>query len=219
MKNHIAIAALIVLSMAFASGANNFKAGILGSLVLPIGDFADDNNFDLDGFSHIGLAGGMEFMLEVGHPMLHWTSGAMVTLCFFDEDEAADRFGLADDIDGGHYLGFPLLTGMRVDIPVNAPVVPFAQAQIGANILKQLDADVRAFGVDAELDFDAAVSFAFSAVAGILISDALSLSFRLLWCSEPEIDYTVSSNVTSYTYSAERDFSATMILICAGYEF
>lgn len=157
MKKLIATCTIAVLSAAATPlAAQTFGFGAHAGVSIPTGDYGGTDDFETDGFAKVGFLGGLDLWYPLA-PTLSWYTSA---------DAIAHS---ADDpgVDGG-YLYFPLMTGIRFDIPLGAASL-FATGQLGAIFSKgptisDVDGD---FGTDFGFNFGAGAQVTENIYAGL----------------------------------------------------
>jgi hypothetical protein len=187
---------------------------------LPSDDFADEDNFISDGYAQSGLGGGAGFILPLSRSPLDVTGEAAFLYQFIDIEEIEDDGILLplEKAEGGGYLMFPFLTGLRFRHPVDPKIKVCIEAQGGIYLLMQRDMEVTVNGNDIDLSFDNASDFAFSFGVGLQFGNVL-FGFRYLRFAEPEYDMEVDGPGFGFTNPDERQFDTAMIQIRAGWEF
>lgn len=157
MKKLLALTVALTLFVA-APAAAQFGFGAHAGISAPIGDYGATDNADA-GFAELGFSGGVDLWLPLMMvPGLSWYTS--VDAIAHSTDDSA--MGVATD---GGYLYFPLMTGVRFDIPA-APLGLFLTGQIGAVFARPPAVD---FG-GGEVDGDMTTTFGFSLGAGVKVA-------------------------------------------------
>lgn len=160
MKKLITLATVAVFFIAAApAAAQTFGFGAHAGLSLPVGDYGDTGSVDA-GFAEMGFSGGLDLWYPlIMVPGLSWYTSVDAIAHSTDEEGS----GIAADAG---YQYYPLMTGVRFDIPVGA-VGLFATGQLGVVFARPPAAD---FG-GGELDSDLTTRFGFSLGAGVQATD------------------------------------------------
>ena len=195
---------------------------VIGSFATPLGEFKDDDELDTDGLALGGFSGGAQYTLPLWNQYVAIMAEASLLIDFFNRDEAEDivPYGLLDDLKGGTYINVPILTGMKLTIPIVSVIKIYATGQVGFNIMNESDLEGEV-GTDAtvSLEFDSDVTLAVAGGGGIIIADQLSLGVRFLSLGEPEYDYEGHLTNPSLDFEGERKFKMYVFQFMIGYDF
>ena len=221
MKKLTFLLVTLLVSASYSQVAKSYFS-VTGSFTTPLGEFKDDDELDTDGFALGGFSGGVQYTLPLWNQYVALMAEASMLIDFFNKDEAEDiiPYGLLDDLKGGIYINVPILTGVKLTIPVVSLLKIYATGQVGFNIMNEsdLEGDV---GTDARvnLEFDSDVTLAVAAGGGITIADQLSLGVRFLSLGEPEYDYEGHLSNPSADWDGERKFKMSVFQFMIGYDF
>ena len=123
MKKLITLATFVAFIVAAPAAAQTFGFGAHAGVSVPLGDYGDTDI----GAAGFGAFGGLDLWYPLtAVPGLSWYTSADAIA--HPADNATVGFG-----DDTGYLYFPLMTGVRYDIPAG-PIGLFATGQLGAVI-------------------------------------------------------------------------------------
>ncbi|HUG41753.1 MAG TPA: outer membrane beta-barrel protein [Longimicrobiales bacterium] len=126
-----AILGVAFLVFAAPAAAQTFGFGVHAGVSLPMGDYADTDTQE-SGAAELGFMGGVDLFFPLGMaPGLSWLTSVSAVAHSVDGDVFA---GTGIDVTGG-YLLFPVMTGLRFDIPAG-PLGLFVQGQAGIVLAK-----------------------------------------------------------------------------------
>jgi opacity protein-like surface antigen len=159
MKKLITLGTVTLLLVAVVpASAQTFGFGAHAGVSIPTGDYGATDDFATDGFAELGFSGGLDLWYPLGMaPGLSWYTSVDAIAHSVDDP----------DVDGG-YLYFPLMTGLRYDIPVGA-VGLFVNGQVGAVLSRppsigDVDGD---FGTDFGFNFGGGLQINQNIYAGL----------------------------------------------------
>ncbi len=169
MKKLIALCtiALFVVT-AVPTAAQTFGFGAHAGVSIPTGDYGGNDDFATDGFAELGFSGGLDLWYPL-MPALSWYTSVDAIAHSVDDDA----------IDGG-YLYFPLMTGLRYDIPVGA-VGLFVNGQLGV-----IFARPPSIG---DVDGDLGTEFGFNFGGGAQITENIYAGLKYYPLGDVEFSY------------------------------
>ena len=191
----------------------------LGTFTIPLDEFSMSNDFDTEGFSRVGGGGGIEHNLTLGHPSFVLATDACFLVNFFNKDAYEDAIPLTvEDIKGGHYFNIPILSGLKLTVPLFSPLALYGTGQVGCTILKETNLEYTVLNQSIAIEFEPAVVFAFAFGGGIIINEVASIGVRYLNCGDPEVNYEVRIGQEN-PISRERQFSLSIFQLVVGLFF
>jgi hypothetical protein len=222
-KSGVFITALLWCLSSVHGQIDDAYAGIHTSLLLPAGDFVDEDDFYDDGYALPGIGVGVDFTLPIGHPSIALYSSLSMLINFLNKDEAEENVnlgGLVSDLEGGTYFQFPFLTGVKFSLPVPEDIPIYFTGQAGFNVLKQTSIEGTIFAgtpfrSEIEIESDPAFTFAAAFGAGVVFFDHLNLGSRFLFLGKPEIEFEVNGNQAQQ----DREFDVWNVQFFAGWNF
>lgn len=218
------LAVILVIIFAVTSYGQFDKSyfSIVGSFTTPLNEFKEGDVFDEDGFARGGFSGGVQYTLPLWNQYVALLAEASLVINFFNREEAEDEaiYFLTDEPDGGSFFNVPMITGLKITIPIVSVLKIFATGQVGFNIMNETDMEGEVFTTrTVSLEFDSDVTLAVAAGGGITIADQLSFGVRFLSLGEPEFDYEGHLNDPSTDFEGERQFKMYVFQFMVGYEF
>lgn len=155
MKKLTALVAVVLFLFTATPAAAQFGFGAHAGVSIPAGDYGDT------GAAELGFLGGLDLWLPIMMvPGLSWYTSADAIAHSTDETINTDF------VNDAGYLYFPLMTGVRFDLPLG-PVGLFATGQVGAVFAKAPSAD---FGAG-EVGGDLTTELGFALGAGVQATD------------------------------------------------
>ncbi len=164
------LAAFVAIAFATPAVAQSttFGFGAHAGVSIPTGDYADA--------ADLGFLGGLDLM----YPLMMVTPG----LSWYSSVDAIAHGAASDGVDGG-FLYFPLMTGLRFDIPAG-PVGVFINGQLGLIFNKGPDVD--ALGVTADGEFT--TNFGFSFGGGVQATENVYAGLKYYPLGELDFAYS-----------------------------
>lgn len=211
MKKYFLVLIIICCFNLATSSAQSL--GIAGLAAFPLGEFEDDDDRNSNGFATLGPGVTIDFAVPIYKQYIHWASSGSYFANFFS-DEKAENDGIlrnVTDLTGGTYHSIPIVTGVRVSLPLDE-IVLYGQLQLGINILNESELEGKVSGYPVEVEFDQSTSFANVFTAGLIVNSKLNFGVRYFKSGEHEIDYESWIN-------GERSFDIESVQLFVGINY
>lgn len=182
MRKFTVVLTIVLLVAAAPAAAQTFGFGVHAGVSLPMGDYGDTGGDNQEaGFAELGFTGGVDlFYPLLMAPGLSWLTSASAVAHSVD-DEAFTGTGF--EVEGG-YLMFPLMTGLRFDVPAG-PLGLFAQGQLGVVLVQGPSFE---FGTErAESDFG--TKFGFNIGGGVQVNRNIYVAARYFPLGDTDLNY------------------------------
>jgi opacity protein-like surface antigen len=175
VRKSILFATIVFFGAAAPAAAQTFGFGAHAGVSIPTGDYAGTDDITSDGFAELGFSGGLDlwYPLTSFAPGLSWYTSADAIAHSVDDSE------FIEEVDGG-YLYFPLMTGLRFDIPLGTVGV-FATGQVGAIFARPPSDDV----VDGEFSTELGFSFG----GGVQVTDNVYAGLKYYPLGDVDFSY------------------------------
>ncbi len=218
MKKIIPIIILLSACVSFSQIGQDYS--FFGTFTIPLSDFSKDDEFNSEGFSMVGFGAGIQHDLTLGHPSIILATDVYFLVNIFNKDEFENNYPLqaADDIKGGHYFNTPILTGLKISIPVSQQFALYGTGQVGCNIMKEIDLKYEVLNTKFIREFETNVIFAWGFGGGVIVNDHVSIGVRYINLGEPEVDYDITIN-NENPVSQEREFKVSLFQFMVGFFF
>lgn len=172
-----------------------FGIGAYAGVSLPLSDYAADNTDD-SGSAGIGITAGLDLYYPLAMAgQLNWLTSVGVNAHGADEE----GFTLGDGGDAGGYLMFPIVTGLRYDIPLGLRSV-FVTGQAGVSIAR---APSIAFGAESA-DSDWATPFTWTVGGGFQATE--NVHFGARYVSLGDVEWTYEGTLVNGTFNPSVSF-------------
>lgn len=191
MRNCLVIAAgLLFLGVSGAAAqSTDFGVGAYVGASIPVHEYGDDDVNDANaGHADLGISAGVELYYPFGEARQMW----WLTTVGVTSHAVGELPDVPDDATVNGYLMFPLMTGLRYDIPIS-DYAAFLTAQVGGMFLKGPDIESSAVSVDS----DWTTMFGFAVGAGFQATDRAHLGIRWMPLGDADLDFETTAGGTS----------------------
>lgn len=180
MRKWTVLTAFAVLLSAAPAAAQTFGFGVHAGVSVPMGDYSDEPSANSPNSANLGFTGGVDLFYPIGMSGLNWLTSVSATAHGIDDED----LGNVDfDVDGG-YLLFPVMTGVRFDIPAGG-LSAFVQGQLGVVFAK--GPEFEAGGETSDANFS--TNFGFNLGGGLQMTENLYAGVRYFPLGDVDLGY------------------------------
>jgi len=220
VRHRITIFTFVVLMIAVAAYGQSplGHLGLSGCLSLPVGDFGK-NSGDNGGLAKTGFGLCADFFCPIASSGVVWVTSGSALYNSLDISTFEEEFGDDDvDIDGGHWLNVPVMTGLGVVGKVAPQLELYTMFQFGIDFVKGPDIKITAPEGMVKFSTGSATAYGFSIGGGMIINKRFNIGIRYYSFGEPEFNFEISGTGMSPIYQNAKQ-SISIVTVTAGIYF